>query len=183
MPAPSYERLIHLSSETVWLVPPAHFLVMNLEEQIVTLVMMATGQIKAQGRFPASAFRALVVLLKSPGGATYAELLAGLHCPATLLSRLLVADRLTEIEDFQEGIRRWQAYLAKAETRRSHDPGAVERELKALRWAVRGKRGLVTIARQRGFDWRVRAVSRQGYQLLRTAPAQPEEEMEQIAHP
>jgi hypothetical protein len=176
-------RLLHLSAETVRSIPPAHYLVMNLEEQIVTQVAIPTARITAQGRFPASAFRALVVLLKSPHGASYTELLAGLHCPASLLERLLVADQLADVEAFQEGMRHWQAYLARAERERAHDPRAIERELKALRWAVRGKRGLAGMAQRHGFNWRVRAVSRQGYQLLRTAPASPSpEEMEPITH-
>ncbi len=170
MSASPYARLIHLSPQMVRPIPPGHHLVINLEEQIVTQVAIKTAHITAQGRFPQSAFRALVILLKSPHVASYAELLAGLHCPAPLLGRLLVADRPAGIEDFQEDIRRWQAYLAAASARRSQDPAACERELKAVRWAVCGKRGLVTIARQRGFDWRVRAVARRGYQLLRTAP-------------
>jgi hypothetical protein len=172
-PASPNLRLVHLSAEMVRVIPPGHHLVINLEERIVTQVAISTAHITAQGRFPPSAFRALVILLKSPHIASYADLLAGLQCEASLLGRLLVAERLIQVEAFHEHIRRWQAYLAQAEAERSQKPGAVERELKALRWAVRGPRGLGPIAQRQGFPWRVRAVSRQGYQLLRTALSPP----------
>src|ERR1700730_9814379 len=74
-----YQKLIHLTSDDLRIIPPGQRLVVNLEEHIVTLSWPATEKRLAQSHVPPSAFRTLVVLLKSPRGASYAELLAGLH--------------------------------------------------------------------------------------------------------
>jgi hypothetical protein len=173
----SDQKLIHFTSDDLRIIPPGQRLVLNLEEHIVTLFWPATEMILAQGRFPPSAFRSLVVLLKSPRGASYAELLAGLHCTEEVLKHLLASRTTDDVPEFQQLSSHWQEHLAAATSQLNHDPEALERELKPVRWAVKEKRGIQAIARANGFGWRVRGLSRKGYVLLR-APARTTEQAE-----
>jgi len=171
------QKLIHLTSDDLRIIPPGQRLVVNLEEHIVTLFWPATEKILAQGHFPPSAFRTLVVLLKSPRGASYAELLAGLHCAEEVLKQLLAARTSDDVPEFQQLASHWQEHLAEATSKLDQDPEALERELKPVRWAVKEKRGIQAIARKNGFGWRVRGLSRKGYVLLR-APTSTSEQAE-----
>ena len=166
------QKLIHLNPDEIRIIPPGQRLVLNLEEHIVTLFWPATEKILAQGRFPPSAFRSLIVLLKSPRGASYAELLAGLHCSEEVLKQLLAARTIDDVPEFQALASHWQGHLVAATSKLDQDPEALERELKPVRWAVKEKRGIQAIARENGFGWRVRGLSRKGYVLLR-APTTP----------
>lgn len=169
------QKLIHLTSEDLRIIAPGQRLVLNLEEHIVTLFWPATEKILAQGRFPPSAFRTLVVLLKSPRGASYAELLAGLHCAEEVLKHLLAARTTDDVPEFQQLSAHWQEHLKEAASKLGQDPEALERELKPVRWAVKEKRGIQAIARANGFGWRVRGLSRKGYVLLRAPSAASEQ--------
>jgi hypothetical protein len=171
------KKLIHLTSDDLRIIPPGQRLVVNVEEHIVTLFWPATEKILAQGHFPPSAFRTLVVLLKSPRGASYAELLAGLHCTEEVLKQLLAARTSDDVPEFQALASHWQDHLVEATSRLEKDPEAWEREVKPVRWAVKEKRGVQAIARKNGFGWRVRGLSRKGYVLLR-APAPASEQAE-----
>jgi hypothetical protein len=160
------QHLLHLSSETVRVITADQILVLNLREHIVTLLARAQARILAQSRFPPNAFRALILLLTTPDGASYAHLLASLQCSEEVLGHLLT----TQVSDppvLAALVTHWQAYLAQV-TRQREDPGALERELRVIRWAVKGKRGIEPIAKQAGFGWRVHALPRHGYLLLRS---------------
>lgn len=150
--------------------PAEQRLVVNLEEQIVTLFLPASEKILAQSQFPPSAFRALILLFKSPRGASYAELLASLHCPESMIKLILAAHTSDDVPAFQAEVTHWQEHLAEAAAKVEKDPEALERELKPVRWAVKEKRGIQPIARKTGFGWRIRVLPRRGYILLRALP-------------
>jgi hypothetical protein len=157
--------VLHLSSETVRVMAPGRMLVLNLEEQIVTLLAQTPqAHMLAQSRFPRSAFRALLLLLRCPSGATYAQLLASLHCSEEVLHRL-VTTPASDRSAFEALVSHWQTLHWQA-AHQGEKGAAVQRELKALRWAVKGKRGLEPIAQRAGFGWRVQALPRRGYLLL-----------------
>jgi hypothetical protein len=168
------ERLVSLSATEVRILSAGQRLVVNLDEHIVTLLLPATGDVLAQGQFPPSAFRALILLFKSSRGASYAELLASLHCPESMIKRILAAPTPDDVAEFQAVVTHWQEHLAEAATKIERDPEALERELKPARWAVKEKRGIQPIARKTGFGWRIRALPRRGYILLRALPATAE---------
>jgi len=167
------QKLIHLTTDDLRIIPPGQRLVLNLEEHIVTLFWPETEKILAQGRFPPAAFGSLVVLLKAPRGASYAELLAGLHCSGEILRQILAARTIDDVPEFQQLASHWQDHLAEATSKLDEDPEALERELKPVRWAVKEKRGIQAIARKNGFGWRVRGLSRKGYVLLRAPTTTP----------
>ena len=82
-------KFVSLSSEEAPILPTGHHLILNIDERIVTLLVL--GQISAQSQFSRNAFRLLFLLLNSPYGAGYAELLACLHCSESVFTRLLGA--------------------------------------------------------------------------------------------
>ena len=84
------------------------------EEQIVTLLSPGAEAILAQSQFPTSAFRAFIVLLKSPRGASYAELLAGLHCSEEVIKLLLAARTTDDVPEFHALAYHWQEHLVAA---------------------------------------------------------------------
>lgn len=168
------QKLTYLTSDDVRIIPLGQRLVINREEQIVTLLSPGAEAILAQSQFPTSAFRTFIVLLKSPRGASYAELLAGLHCSEEVIKLLLAARTTDDVPEFHALAYHWQEHLVAATARVERDPFALERELKPIRWAVKLKRGVQGIAREKGFGWRVRVMPRKGYVLLR-APTPPAE--------
>lgn len=161
------ENLVTITSNEVRIIPASQRLVINLAERIVTLIETEFAHILAQGQFPPSSFRALILLLKSPNGASYAEILASLHCSDSMIRRLLAARTSDDVTAFQVEVMRWQDHLAEAAARVAKDPEALERELKPARFAVKEKRGIQPIAREAGFGWRVHVLPRRGYILLR----------------
>jgi hypothetical protein len=168
------ENLVHLTSNEIRIIPAGQRLVINLEEHIVTLVWTESAHILAQSQFPPSSFRALILLLKSPNGASYAEILASLHCSYRIIKQLLAARTSDDVTEFQVEAMHWQEHLAEAAARVARDPEALERELKPARFAVKEKRGIQPIARQKGFGWRVHVLPRRGYILLRPLSTAPE---------
>ena len=166
--------IVYLTSHDTRIIPQGQRLAINAEEQIVTLLAPGADAILAQAQFPPSAFRAFIVLLKSPRGASYAELLAGLNCSEEVIQQLLDARTTDEVSEFHTLAYHWQEHLVAAASRVEQDPFALERELKPVRWAVKLQRGVQTIARDKGFGWRVRAMPKKGYALLRasTSPAE-----------
>ncbi len=159
------KQLLHLGAEAIPVIAPGHLLVLHLGEQIVTLLAQAPqARILAQSHFPNSAFRALLLLLRSPHGATYAQLLASLHCSEDVLHQL-VSTPVGHLSTFAALTTRWQEYLSQAAHQQEKGAG-VQRELKAVRWAVKGPRGLEPIAQRAGFGWQVHAFPRLGYLLL-----------------
>jgi hypothetical protein len=168
------QMIVYLTSDDVRIILPGQRLAINAEEQIVTLFSPGADAILAQGQFPPSAFRAFIVLLKSPRGASYAELLAGLNCSEEVIKQLLAARTTDEVSEFHTLAYHWQKHLVAATAEVERDRFALERELKPIRWAVKLQRGVQSIARDKGFGWRVRVMPRKGYVLLRasTPPAE-----------
>lgn len=164
------QKLVHLTHNDSRIIQSGQRLVINLEEQIVTLFWPEAETILAQSQFPPAAFRALILLLKSPPGASYAEILACLHSSGDVVRQLLAARSPDDVAEFQVAAMHWQEHLLEAASRVPKDPEALERELKPVRWAVKERRGIQTISRQKGFGWRVRVLPRKGYILLRPSP-------------
>jgi hypothetical protein len=158
-------KFVHLSPEEVPALPKNHYLMLNVNERIVTL--LGPEHVCAQCRFPRSAFRILFFLLKAPCGADYAELLACLCCSDTVFYKLLAAtsyERLCEILAPQIG--RWHKHLERSS---AQGKTLLEKELKIVRRAVKERNGASTILQQNGFALTVRAMYRKGY-LLAPAP-------------
>lgn len=170
MVKPLQEKLVYLSPEDVRLMPAGHCLVINAEEQIVTLLHQETVRVVAQKQFPAYVFRALILLLKSTQGASYAQLFACLRCPEQVIRQLLAAPSAEQVREFQVDVAYWQRYLEQVALK---GPQALNRELKPVRRAVKETRGLQPLLQQNGFDWRVRALYRRGYILLRAPVSVP----------
>lgn len=164
------EYLVHLSSEEVRLLLPGHWLVLNLEDEIATLFDPSGARVLAQCQFPHYAFRALILLLKSPRGASFAEIYAACRCPDPVIRQVLAAPDASQSEEFQVHVRLWHQHLEQVAARGKK---ASIHELKAVRRAVREKRSVHTLGRAHGFGWRVRAQPRHGYQLLRAPVAHP----------
>jgi len=158
------EKLVHLSAEEVRLLPVGYRLILNIAEEIVTLLSPEAGRIVAQSVFPHNAFRVLVILLKSPRGASFAELYAAMRCPDTVIRQVLAAATADQSEEFQVFVGLWHQHLEEVALKGKQ---ALAHELKPVRRAVKEKRSVHTLGRDSGFGWRVRAQSRRGYQLLR----------------
>jgi hypothetical protein len=158
------EKLVHLSAEEVRLLPVGYRLILNISEEIVTLLPPEAGRIVAQCIFPHNAFRALVILLKSPRGASYAELYAAMRCPEAVIRQVLAQASADQSEEFQVYVGLWHQHLEQVALR---GKPALGHELKPIRRAVKEKRSVHTLGRANGFGWRVRAQPRRGYQLLR----------------
>jgi hypothetical protein len=163
------EKLVQLSAEAVRLLPVGYRLILNVREDIVTLLSPEAGHIVAQCVFPHNAFRALVILLKSPRGASYAELYAAMRCPETVIRQVLASSSADQSEEFQVYVGLWHQHLEQAALKGNL---ALERELKPIRRAVREKRSVHALGRECGFGWRVRVQTRRGYQLLRAPVGQ-----------
>jgi hypothetical protein len=157
------QKFVYLSPEDVPALPAEHFLALNADERIVTL--LGHGRVCAQCRFSRSAFRLLFVLLRAPYGADYAELLACLRCPETLFRKLLTASSYEQmLEMLAPHIARWHTYLERCSRQ-----GSLERELKIVRRAAKERQGVDSVLRKNGFALAVRALYRKGY-LLTHAP-------------
>jgi hypothetical protein len=176
----SYAR--HQQSIFIYLTPPqtrvlhpGQRLIINPQDLIVTLDSPASGLFLAQCRFPTAAFRALILLLKSQRGASYAELLTVLYASEEVFTQLLQAPTADDAPMFRAEVPRWQEHLDETTIRIDKDPKALERELKPIRRAVKQEGGIQTISRQEGFGWRIRSLPQRegcGYILLRS-PAYP----------
>jgi hypothetical protein len=158
------EKLVHLSAEEVRLLPAGYRLILNIAEETVTLLPPEAGRIVAQAVFPHNAFRALVILLKSPRGASFAEIYAAMRCPETVIRQVLAAATADQSEEFQVYVGLWHQHLEQVALKGKQ---ALGHELKPVRRAVKEKRSVHTLGRDNGFGWRVRAQPRRGYQLLR----------------
>jgi hypothetical protein len=158
------EKLVYLSAEEVRLLPAGYRLTLNIAEEIVILLPPEAGRVVAACVFPHNAFRALIILLKSPRGASYAEIYAAMRCPENVIRQILAAPAADQSEEFQVYVGIWQQHLEQVALKGNL---ALERELKPVRRAVREKRSVHTLGRENGFGWRVRIQTRRGYQLLR----------------
>lgn len=158
------QKLIYLTSNETRILPADQLLVLSLEDHIVLLFLPDGGQILALGQFPPAAFRSLILLLKSPHGASYAEFLASLHCPYSIIKQILQSHAADDVPEFQVHVSHWQQHLEKAAEKGAD---ALEKELKQVRWAVKERRGVQPIIRKKGFGWRVKVLPRKGYILLR----------------
>ena len=141
------------------LVPSDCQLVLNISDQIITL--LNNGSILAQHYFPRYQFRLLLLLLKLPGGALHAELLAMLDSSEKSLQAMLTTSGEKEVTMLMHRhIQRWQAHLSQI----SQDgPKAKRRELAVVRRSLTGKRGLNTLLHD--FGMAVYPVYKQGYVL------------------
>jgi len=158
-------QFMRLTTRDVPALPVGHWLVLNPSDRIVTLI--GPESISAQCRFSNSAFRLLFLLLRSPYGANYAELLACLRCSETVFRNVFQA---TSYEDalaiLAPQINRWNKHLE-----RSAQQGNVvlERELKIVRRAAKERHGVNSTLQQHGFALTVKAMYRKGYLLTRTS--------------
>src|SRR5260370_1706440 len=100
MPEQGKENLVHLSHEEVRLLPPGYRLVLNLEDELVTLLEPSAAPVLAQCQFPHYAFRALMLLLKSPRGASYAAIYAACRFPDADTTHGLAASEPSQSPDF-----------------------------------------------------------------------------------
>jgi hypothetical protein len=144
------------------LLPFNHTLVLNTEERIITLIH--AGQVAAQCRCSQNAFRLFFLLLHSPLGADYVELLACLHCPESVFRKLLAASpsgqMFTLLAPYTE---RWQKTLERIARA---DPSALEKELKIVRRAAKERHGANTLLKKHDFPLRVNPLYRKGYVLV-----------------
>jgi hypothetical protein len=159
---------VQFSSADIAALPTGYCLVLHVNERIATL--MGPECIRAQCRFPQSAFRLLFLLLRSPHGANYAELLACLRCSEPLFHRLLTTrsheDLLTILAP---QIDRWHRHL---EQSAKQGRAVLERELKVVRRALKEAHGLNAFLQNNGFTLKVEVMYRKGY-LLTGVPATP----------
>jgi hypothetical protein len=132
---------------------------LTVSTRIVTLLQQ--GTILAQHRLSKKQFRLLTLLLKLPGGALHAELLAILHCSDTMIADVLAAaDELAVSLIIQREVAHWKAHLQEV----AHmGPRDKRRELAILRRSLTGKRGLNTILKEFGIV--ALPVYKQGYVL------------------
>jgi hypothetical protein len=160
---------IHLSSREVPILPAEHVLLLNIETCIVT--MLKQGQVCAQCRFPRSAFRLLILLLKASYGADYAVLLACLCCPEKIFHKLVLASSYEQIETILAsqimGIRR---RLEQVELK---GEGQIEKELKVVRRVVKERGGVNMLLQKHGFPLTVKNLHRKGYLLMREPTMAP----------
>ncbi len=134
-------------------------LVLHTSEHIITL--LEQGTILAQHRCSRYQFRLLLLLLKLPGGALHAELLAMLDCSEKTLKAILCASSEKDvIRLIQHSSRRWQTHLSQIA---KGGQQARRRELAVVRRSLTGKRGLNMLLRD--FGVAVYPVYKQGYVL------------------
>jgi len=158
-------KFVSFSAEEVPALLPGHCLLLNVEERIVT--MLDAGHICAQGRFSRSAFRLLGLLLRSPGGAEYAELLACLSCSEPVFRKLLeTASHEQVLALLAPQVERWSQHLERAACQGAP---ALEKELKIVRRALKERSGASTILQKNGFALTIRTLYRKGYLLTRTS--------------
>jgi hypothetical protein len=132
-------------------------LVLNVPEQIITLLY--NRKLVAQHHLSGYQFRLLALLLKLPGGALHAELLAILDCPAEQIPQVLAASSEQEVLTLLHPIiQRWRAHLAE-----QHHPQARRRELTVVRRTLTGQHGLNVLLRD--FGLAAYPVYKQGYML------------------
>jgi hypothetical protein len=153
------QKFVYLSPEDVPALPVGHFLTLNADERIVTL--LGHGRVCAQCRFSRSAFRLLFVLLRAPYGADYAELLACLRCSESAFRKLLTATSYEQmLEMLAPQVERWHSYLERCSVQ-----GSLEKELKIVRRAAKERQGVNSVLQKNGFALAVRALYRRGYLL------------------
>lgn len=159
-------QFMRLTPAEVPALPAEHWLVLNADERIVTLV--GPERISAQCRFSTSAFRLLFFLLRAPYGANYAELLACLRCSETVFRKVF---HTSSYEDalilLAPQIHRWHKHLERS-AQQGND--VLERELKIVRRAAKERHGVNSILLKNGFSLTVKAMYRKGY-LLTGIPA------------
>ena len=132
---------------------------LTISTRIATLLQQ--GTILAQYRLPKKQFLLFILLLKLPGGALHAELLAILHSSDTLVEQVLMAaDEQAVSLLIQREAAQWKAHLQDV----AHmGPRDTRRELAVLRLSLTGKRGLNTILKE--FGMIALPVYKQGYLL------------------
>lgn len=157
-------KFVQLSQEDVPALPSGYHIMLNVEERIVTLIYQ--GRVCAQSRFSRSAFRLLCLLLRSPEGANYAELLACLRCSESTFRSLLAAPSHEQaLATLGSQVERWNKHLQRlARLSRTE----LEKELKMVRRAAKERCGANTILKKNGFTFSVQALYRKGYLLVRT---------------
>ena len=152
-------KFVSLSPEEAPILPTGHHLVLNIDERIVTLLVL--GQISAQSQFSRNAFRLLFLLLNAPYGAGYAELLACLHCSESIFKKLLGASSYEQmVEILAPQVEIWSTHLARIAIRGKL---ALEKELKTVRRAVKERHGANTVLKENGFALKIKVVYREGY--------------------
>jgi hypothetical protein len=159
------KKFVSFSAEEVPALSADHYLLLNIEERIVT--MLGPGHICAQTRFTESAFRLFGLLLRAPQGAEYAELLACLSCPETVFRKLLLAGSHEQaLALLAPQVDRWNKHLERVAQQGASD---LERELKMVRRALKERSGANTVLRKNGFALAVRTLYRKGYLLTRSS--------------
>ncbi|GHO42783.1 hypothetical protein KSX_09460 [Ktedonospora formicarum] len=139
---------------------------LNADEYLVTL--FSATRVHAQARFPRNAFRLLFLLLMVPYGASYAELLACLHCSEPVFHQMLIVSSREEVFSILAPQRDyWQRHLSDL-TR--EDAAILERNLKMVRRAVKERNGINSLLQRHGFALRVSVLHGKGYVLLRDRP-------------
>jgi hypothetical protein len=125
------------------------------------VALLQQGTILAQYRLPKKQFRLLILLLKLPGGALHAELLAILHSSDALVEQVLAAANEQAVSLLiQREAAQWKTHLQDV----AHlGPRDKRRELAVLRRSLTGKRGLNTILKDLGMV--ALPVYKQGYLL------------------
>ncbi len=161
------KKFVSFSVEEVPALSADHRLLLNIEERIVTL--LGPGHICAQTRFTESAFRLFSLLLRTPEGAEYAELLACLSCPDTVFRKLLLASSHEQaLALLAPQVDRWNKRLEQVARQGS---SSLERELKMVRRALKERSGAHTVLQKNGFALAVRTLYRKGYLLTRSPTA------------
>jgi hypothetical protein len=160
------EKFVRLSCEDLPLLPVGYYLTLNMDEHIVTL--LGPGHVYAQGRFSRSAFRIFCLLLKSPNGAEYAELLACLRCSEAFFRKLLASTSHEQmLELLAPHVERWNNHLEQSSRQ---GKSALEKELKMVRRAAKERHGANTLLKKNGFALTIRPLYRRGYLLDRDSP-------------
>jgi hypothetical protein len=161
-------KFVSFTAEEVPALAPEHCLLLNVEERIVT--MLNAGHVCAQGRFSRSAFRLLGLLLRSPCGAEYVELLACLSCTEAVFRKMLMAASREQAHALlAPQVERWSQHLERAACQGAP---ALEKELKIVRRALKERSGASTILQKNGFALTIRTLYRKGYLLTRTPAPQ-----------
>ena|SRR6266700_5073495 len=156
---------VHLSSDDAHVLSRGEYLMLNAKDRIITL--LKPGRIGAQCKLSRSAFRLFFLLLRAPGGADYAEILACLNCSEAVFSKLLAASSYERIlEILAPQIQRWNTHL---ECTGSQSKVLLEKELKIIRRAAKERNGVNTVLLKAGFAMTVKAMYRKGYLLTHAA--------------
>src|SRR5438045_9792717 len=91
-------------------------LIFNTSDQVVTLLQQET--LRAQNHFSSYQFRLFALLVKLPGGAIHAELLAMLDCSEQTVCSVLATETEQEVVTLlQPSVQRWQDHLSEIEQR------------------------------------------------------------------